>query len=80
MKSPHQTQLILRPLADFLNGIVGRESACQRRRLNRLGFDPWVKKICRRRNWQPIPVFLLENPMDRGAWQATVPRIAKSWT
>ena len=22
----------------------------------------------------------LQNPMDRGAWQATVPRIAKSWT
>ena len=25
-------------------------------------------------------VFLLENPMDRGAWQATVHRVAKSWT
>ena len=22
----------------------------------------------------------LENPMDRGAWQATVPGITKSWT
>ena len=22
----------------------------------------------------------LENPMDRGAWQATVHRVAKSWT
>ena len=22
----------------------------------------------------------LENPMDRGAWWATVPRVAKSWT
>ena len=21
----------------------------------------------------------LENPMDRGAWQATVPRVAKRW-
>ena len=25
-------------------------------------------------------VFLLENPMDRGAWQAIVPRVAKSGT
>ena len=23
------------------------------------------------REWQPTPVFLLENSMDRGAWQAT---------
>ena len=25
-----------------------------------------------RRTWQPTPVFLPENPMDRGAWWATV--------
>ena len=30
--------------------------------------------------WQPTPVFLLGNSMDRGAWQATVYRVAKSWT
>ena len=34
---------------------------------------PW------RRKWQPTPVFLPENPMDRGAWQATVYRVAMSW-
>ena len=33
-------------------------------------FDPWVGKTPCRRKWQPISVFLLENPMDRGAWQA----------
>ena len=32
----------------------------------------------RRRKWQPTPVILLENPMDRGAWQATVHRVTKS--
>ena len=31
----------------------------------------WVGKIPWRRKWQPTPVFL-ENPMERGAWQATV--------
>ena len=31
-----------------------------------LGRFPW------RREWQPTPVFFLENPMDRGAWQMTV--------
>ena len=28
----------------------------------------------------PLQYSCLENPMDRGAWQATVHRIAKSWT
>ena len=30
--------------------------------------------------WQPTPVSLLKNPMDRGAQQATVPKVAKSRT
>ena len=32
------------------------------------------------RKWQPTAVFLPENPMDRGAWWATVDGVAKSWT
>ena len=35
----------------------------------RCGFSPWVGKIP---HWLPTPVFLLENPMDRGAWPAIV--------
>ena len=35
---------------------------------------PW------RRAWQPTPASCLENPMDRGAWWATVYRIAESDT
>ena len=31
-------------------------------------FDPWVGKITWRRVWQPTPVFLPGDPMDRGAW------------
>ena len=38
----------------------------------RAGFSSWVRKIPWRREWQPTPVFFLVNPMDRGAWQATV--------
>ena len=38
----------------------------------RPGFDPWVEKIHLRQEWQPTPVFLPRNSMDRGAWQATV--------
>jgi len=46
----------------------------------RCRFEPWVRKILWRRKRQPILVFLPEkNLMDRGAWWATVLRVAKSW-
>ena len=31
-------------------------------------------------NGNPLQYLCLENPMDRGAWQGTVHRVAKSWT
>ena len=31
-------------------------------------------------NGKPLQYSCLENPMDRGAWQATVLEVAKSWT
>ena len=35
----------------------------------------------RRRQWHPTPVYsCLENPMDGGAWWATVHGVTKSWT
>ena len=43
-----------------------KESICQCRRCR---LDPWVGKIPWGRKWQPASC--LENPMDRGAWQAT---------
>ena len=30
------------------------------------GFDPWVGKIPWRKEWLPIPVYFLQNSMDRG--------------
>ena len=36
----------------------GPESACQYTRHRRHGFDPWVRKIPWRREWQPTQVFL----------------------
>ena len=35
---------------------------------------PWRKELL------PSPVFLLENSMDRGAWQTTVHEVSKIWT
>ena len=42
-------------------------------------FNPWVQ-ISWRRTCNPFQCSCLENPMDRGAWQATIHGIAKSWT
>ena len=50
----------------------GKESVYQCRRHERDGFDLWVGKIPWSRKWQPTPGSFLENPMDRGAWRATV--------
>ena len=38
--------------------LSGKESACQCRRLRRHGFDPQIRKVPWRRNWQPTLVFL----------------------
>ena len=32
------------------------------------------------RNGNPLQYYCLENPMDRGAWKATVHGVAKGWT
>ena len=63
-----------------LGGASGKEPACQCRRHKRRGLDTWVGKIPWRRAWLPTPVFFLENPTDRGAWQALVHWIAESRT
>ena len=52
--------------------LSGKESDCQCRRHRRQGLDPWVRKIPWRRKRQPAPVFLPGNPMDRGAWGASL--------
>ena len=41
---------------DFPGGASGKEPTCQRRRQERLRFDPWVGKIPWRKAWQPTPV------------------------
>ena len=55
----------------------GKESACQRRRC---GFDPWVGKTPGEGNGNPLQYSSLENPMNRGAWWATVHGGTRSWT
>ena len=64
----------------FSDVTSGKEPSCQCRRCNRRGFNPWVGKIIGGGHGNPIQYSCLENPMDREAWQATVYRVAKSWT
>ena len=43
-------------------------------------WNPWVGKIPLRGHGNPLQYSCLENPMDRGGWQAMVHRVAKRWT
>ena len=67
-------------LVGLLRWLSGEEPAYQCKRHRRCRFDPSVIKIPWRRACNPLQYSCLENPVDRGAWQATVPRVTKSWT
>ena len=45
-----------------------------------VGSTPGSERSPGGRNGNPLQYSCLENPMDREAWQATVHRVAKSWT
>ena len=64
----------------FPGGASGKELTCQCRRCKRHKLNPWVGNIPWRRPSTPLQYSCLENPMARGAWQATVHRVAKSQT
>jgi len=45
-----------------------------------VGWIPGLRWPPREGNNNPLQYSCLENPIDRGAWRAIVPRVAKSWT
>ena len=64
-------------ICGFLGSSEGKESGCNAWDPGLIpgsGRTPW------RRAWQPLQYSCLENPMDRGAWRATVHRVTKSQT
>ena len=65
---------------EVTNGTGGKEPACQCRRHKRRGFDPWVGKILWSRAQQSAWYPCLENPLDTGAWLATVHGVARNRT
>ena len=54
-----------------------KEPICQCRRP---GFNPWIRKIPRRRKWEPTPEFLLGKSHNREVCRAAVHGVTKSWT
>ena len=67
-------------ILDFPGSTSGKEPYCQCRRLDRHGFNTWVRKIPRRRKWQPAPVFLPGKSHRYRSLRATVLGVAKSQT
>ena len=59
---------------------VKNPSACQCRRLKRCGFSSSVGISFGEENGTPLQFSCLRNPMDRGAWRATVHGVTKSQT
>ena len=62
----------------LLGDASGKELTCQCRRHKRHGFNPWVGKIPGEGNGNPPQCSCLENPMERGAWRATVHVVTNS--
>ena len=60
----------------FHCGSAGKESACD---AGDLGSIPGLGRSPGEGSGNPIQCSCLENPIDRGAWWATVHGVAKSW-
>ena len=63
-------------MAHFPNCSADKESACNPGDTGYMSSMPGLGRSPGGR-WQPAPIFLPENPMDRGAWQATVQKGCK---
>ena len=61
----------------FPGGSVGKESASKG---GDLGSIPGLGRSLGKGNGNQLQYSNLENSMDRGAWQATVHGVVKSWT
>ena len=65
---------------DFPGGTSGKEPACNAGDIRDTGLIPGWGRFLEGRHGNPLQYSCLENPMDRGAWQATVRGVTKSQT
>ena len=70
----------LLPCPGFLGRTSGKEPTCQCRNLRDIGSIRGSGRSPGERNSSLLQYSYLENPMDRGAWQATIHRVTKSQT
>ena len=61
----------------FPGGSAGKAAACN---AGDPGSIPGMGRSSGEGNGNPLQYSCLENPMDRGAWQATVPGVSQSQT
>ena len=61
----------------FPDGSAGKESVCN---AGDMGSILRLGRYSRGGNGNPLQYSCLKNPMDRGAWWATVQRVTQSWT
>ena len=64
-------------MSGFLGGSVGKESVYN---AEDSGSIPGLEKAPEEGNGDPLQYSCLGNPMDRGAWRATVHGVTKSLT
>ena len=64
----------------FPGGVSGKESASNAGNVRDMNLIPGLGRFPGEGHGNPLQYSCLENPLDRGAWWATVHRIAKSWT
>ena len=62
----------------FPGSTSGKDPTCQWRRHKRHRFIPWVGKYPRGGHDNPLHSSCLEDPIDRGAWWATVHKVANT--
>ena len=60
--------------------VSGKESACNAGATGDAGSIAGLGRSTGEGNGSPLQYSCLDNPIDRGAWQATVHRVVKSWT
>ena len=70
----------MRKLSGLHRGRSGEESACNAGTARDTGSIPGLGKFPGGGHGNAFQYCCMENPMDRGAWQATVHGVTKSWT
>ena len=66
--------------ADFLGGLVIKNPPANAGDMRDIGSITELGRSPGGEHGNPLQYFYLENSTDRGAWWATVHRVAKSWT